>query len=86
MKKHMKKVLALLLCALMIIPAALPAFAVDAEPEATGKLVITEVLPKTTASSADEKYNYIEILNTSDEDIDLSTYYLFRVGNYFSFL
>jgi len=77
----MKKVLALVLCALMIVTAALPVLAVDGEPatqatEGPGPLAITEVLPK----SPTEGYGYIEILNTSDSDIDLSNYYLFRIG------
>ena len=78
----MKKILALILCILMIVTAALPVFAEDNEPAAqsaqtSGSLVITEVL----MVSSEEGYSYIEIFNNSDNTVDLSDYYLIRIGS-----
>ncbi len=73
----MKKVLALVLCALMIITAAFPVFADDTEPVANeGKLAITEVAPNPVGG---ESFEYIEVINTIEgTTVDLKDYYIYR--------
>ena len=73
----MKKKLAFILSIIMLLGTSLICLPVHAaEKTAGGPLAITEMCPAPT----DAKYEYIEIVNTSDSAVKLSDYYVYRFG------
>ena len=81
--KRSIKLLAFLLClAMTLIPmlslsASATGEANDTPAETRGRLAITEI---NAADVEDTAYQYIEVVNVSDQDVDLSEYYLYRSG------
>lgn len=76
--KRSIKLLAFLLClAMTLIPMlSLSASATGEENDTTrGRLAITEI---NAADVNDTAYQYIEVVNVSNQDVDLSEYYLYR--------
>lgn len=79
-----KKILAIIMCIIMGVTPIL-CMPVAAE-EATGKLTITEINTALDGPDAtnwgtypfSKSYQYIEVVNNSEADVDLADYYIFR--------
>lgn len=73
----MKKKFALLMCAVMLFGAMLTCIPASAAAKTEGgPLAITEVC----YAPGDAKYEFIEVINTSDAEVDLKNYYVYRFG------
>ena len=73
----MKKKLSLLMCAVMLVGMVLTLIPASAAVKTEGgPLAITEMC----YAPANEKYEYIEVTNVSDDPVNLKDYYVYRFG------
>jgi hypothetical protein len=74
----MKKKFALLMCAVMLFGAMLTCIPASAAAKTEGgPLAITEVC----YAPENEKYEYVEVINVSDNEVDLKNYYIYRFAS-----
>ena len=77
----MKKKFALIMCAVMLFGAMFACIPASAEEAATAKteggpLAITEIC----YAPEDDRYEFVEVINVSNNEVDLKNYYIYRAG------
>jgi len=77
----MKKKFALIMCAVMLFGAMFACIPASAEEASTAKteggpLAITEIC----YAPEDDRYEFVEVINVSNNEIDLKNYYVYRAG------
>ena len=77
----MNKKFALIMCAVMLFGAMFACITASAEEASTAKteggpLAITEIC----YAPEDERYEFVEVINVSNNEVDLKNYYIYRAG------